>query len=70
MTFTVEWTLKKQLSIYLSSLGGVYVPCTYLMPGGVIVGDSGLCCYGPAFNVAFERHVLCVFWGQSPKASR
>ena len=21
------------------------------MPGGVIVGDSGLCCCGPAFNV-------------------
>ena len=32
-------------------LGGVYVPCIYRMPGGVIVGDSGLCCCGPAFNV-------------------
>ena len=32
-------------------LGGVYVHCIYRMPGGVIVGDSGLCCYGPAFNV-------------------
>ena len=25
-------------------LGGVHVPCTYRMPGGVVVGDSGLCC--------------------------
>ena len=24
-------------------LGGVYVPCSNSMPGGVIVGDSGLC---------------------------
>ena len=32
-------------------LGGVYVPCIYCLPGGVIVGDSGLCCYGPVFNV-------------------
>ena len=31
--------------------GGVYVPCIYRMPGGVIVGNSGLCCCGPAFNV-------------------
>ena len=28
-------------------LGGVYVPCIY----GVIVGDSGLYCCGPAFSV-------------------
>ena len=26
---------------------GVYVPCIYHMPGGVIVGDSGLCCRVP-----------------------
>ena len=32
-------------------LGRVYVPCIHRMPGGVIVGDSGLCCCGPAFNV-------------------
>ena len=32
-------------------LGGVYVPCIYRMPSRVIVGDSGLCCCGPAFNV-------------------
>ena len=25
-------------------LGGVYVPCICRMPGGVTVGDSGLCC--------------------------
>ena len=28
-------------------LGGVYAPCIYRMPGGVIVSDSGLCCCGP-----------------------
>ena len=28
-------------------LAGVYVPCIYRMPGGVVVGDSGLCCSGP-----------------------
>ena len=27
------------------------VPCIYRMPGGVNVGDLGLCCCGPAFNV-------------------
>ena len=33
-------------------LGGVYVPCIiYHMPSGVIVGDSGLCFCGLAFNV-------------------
>ena len=25
-------------------LSGVYVPYTTCVPGGVIVGDSGLCC--------------------------
>ena len=25
--------------------------CIHRMPGGVIVGDSGPCCCGPAFNV-------------------
>ena len=38
-------------SIWGCLLGGVYVPCIYLMPGGVIVGDSDLCCCGPALNV-------------------
>ena len=28
-------------------LGGIYVPCIYRTPGGIIVGDSGLCCCGP-----------------------
>ena len=28
-------------------LHGVYVLCIYCMPGGVIVGDSGLCCCMP-----------------------
>ena len=38
--------------VYLGCLlGGVYVPDIYHMPGGVIVGDSGLCCCGPTFNV-------------------
>ena len=34
-----------------SCLGGVYVRCIHRMPGGVIVGDSGLCSCGPALNV-------------------
>ena len=45
-------------------LGGVYVPCIYRMPGGVIVGDSGLRCCGPAFNVWgqwFERNYFPLF---------
>ena len=25
-------------------LGGIYVPCITCKPGGVIVGDVGLCC--------------------------
>ena len=32
--------------------GGVYVPCIYRMAGGVIVGDSGLCCCVPVQCVA------------------
>ena len=32
-------------------LGGVYVLCTNRMPGGVIVGDSGLCCHVPVVGV-------------------
>ena len=62
----VDWALKKQLSIYglcltMSGclLGGVYVSCIYRMPGGVIiVGDSGLCCCGPAFNVMCDVNGL------------
>ena len=37
-------------------LGGVYIRCIHRMPGGVIVGDSGLCCCGPAFNVTCDVH--------------
>ena len=55
-------------------LGGVYVRCTHRMPGGVIVGDSGLCCCcGPAFNVmcdvdcssAVTSHCLLIFPGKA-----
>ena len=38
--------------------------CSYRMPGGVIVGDSGLCCCGLAFNVwhqLFERNYYPLF---------
>ena len=45
-------------------LCGVYVPCIYRMPGGVMVGDSGLCCCGPAFNVwcqLFKRNYFPLF---------
>ena len=60
MTFVVDWVLKSNyLSIYIlfikyalliavnvrgCLLGGVYVPCINRMPGGVNVGDYGLCC--------------------------
>ena len=37
-------------------LGGVYVPCINRMPGGVIVGDSGLCCCVPVV------HVMLIVW--------
>ena len=32
-------------------LGAVYVPSIYRMPGGVTVGDSGLCCGVPVQTV-------------------
>ena len=38
-------------------LGGVYVRCIHRMPGGVIVGDSSLCCCGPAFNVMCDVNI-------------
>ena len=36
-------------SVFLSGclLGGVYVLCINRMPGGVLVGDLGLCCCIP-----------------------
>ena len=46
------WSL---CTLYLSHRG---------MQGGVIVGDSGLCCCGPAFNVSrqlFERNYFPLF---------
>ena len=45
-------------------LCGIYVPYIYRMPGGVIIGDSGLCCCGPEFNVGrqlFERNYFPLF---------
>ena len=36
----------------VSILGGVFVFCIYRRSGGVIVGDLGLCCCGPALNVS------------------
>ena len=45
----VGWVLKTNYLIGWL-LSGVYVPCIYRMPGGVIVGDSGLFCCGPAFS--------------------
>ena len=36
-------------------IGGVYVRCIHRIPGEVIVGDSGLCCCGPACNVMCDE---------------
>ena len=45
------------------SFGVVYVPCIYRMPGGVIVGASGLCCCGPAFSVWRQLlPIVCWFY--------
>ena len=39
-----EVILLKQLTSHIEQCPlGVYVPCIYRMPGGVIVGDLGLC---------------------------
>ena len=46
-----RWSYRRRLESLGCLLGGVYVRCNHRMPGGVIVGDPGLCCYGPAFNV-------------------
>ena len=46
-----RWWFRRLWPVEVLSWWSLYVPCTYRMPGGVIVGDSGLCCYGPAFNV-------------------
>ena len=41
-------------------LGGVHVPCIYRMLGGVIVGDSGLCCCVPE-DVSLVEFMYLVF---------
>ena len=52
----------------MSSLGEVYIMCpalTACMPGGVIVGDSGLCCCAPVQCVTSivraQFSSLCLF---------
>ena len=42
-------------------LGGVYVHCIHRMPGGVIIGDLGLCRCGPAFKVMCDVNCSSVF---------
>ena len=43
-------------------LGGVYVPCSNRMPGGVLVGNSGLCCCVPVVRVSsIVRELLIPF---------
>ena len=39
-----ELSKYREHPFFKGRLGGVYVPCINRMPGGVIVGDSGLCC--------------------------
>ena len=61
--YGLSWALRYHLELG-SLLDGVYVPCIYRTPGGVIVGDSGLWCCGPAFNVwrqLFERNYFPLF---------
>ena len=36
-----------QAELAIEDVCGVYVPCIYRMPGGVITGDLGLCCCVP-----------------------
>ena len=40
-------------------LGGGYVSCIFHMPGGIIVGDSGLCCCVPV------QCLTSIVWAQS-----
>ena len=45
-------------------LGGVYIPCIHRMPGGVVVGDSGLSVVACMFNVRrqlLERNYFPLF---------
>ena len=39
------------ITLRMSPWWSWYVRCIHRMPGGVIVGDSGICCCGPAFSV-------------------
>ena len=50
-----RWTGTQQ---HKCLFGGVCVPCIYHMPGGVIVGDSGLCCCVPV------QCVTSIVWAQ------
>ena len=56
------------------SFGGVYVPCIYRRPDGVIVGDSGLCCCMPVVqcvkSIFFERNYFPLFDVSIPPAVR
>ena len=45
--FAYMVALKDCLYYVRCLLGGVYVPCINRVPGGVIVGDLGLCCCVP-----------------------
>ena len=47
------------------------VICIYHMPGGLVVGNSGLCCCGPAFEMCdtsivraqlLPIGIVCVFY--------
>ena len=42
-----NYTFHYGTSFFEDLLDGVYVPCINRMPGGVIVGDSGLCRCAP-----------------------
>ena len=79
----VEWRVYNYMPsgniLFLGCLlGGDYVCCVHRMPGGVIEGDSGLCCCGPAFNVmcdvncssAITSHcMLLLCWKESSRTN-
>ena len=51
-------------------LGEAYIPCIYGMPGGIIVGDHGLCCCVPvqwstSIKLLFERNYFPSFVGRT-----
>ena len=59
------YVFEKCVEMFLGCLlGGVYQPCVYRMQGGVIVGDSGLCCCvncSMCDSQLFERNYFPVF---------